>query len=92
VEFAGSEVLDVFLRQGAGGPYKLAGDYVWSNQRLPYSQSGQWGYFRVLPAGDQRILPLTSGVVGGQKAEAEPALPIATVTSGPVTAEAPALK
>ncbi|TAL09237.1 MAG: hypothetical protein EPO02_10750 [Nitrospirae bacterium] len=77
VEFAGSEVLDVFLRQGAGGPYRLVGDYIWSNQRLPYSQSGQWGYLRVLPAGDQRILPLTSGAVGAQKAEAPPEAPLA---------------
>ncbi|MEW6544345.1 MAG: multicopper oxidase domain-containing protein [Nitrospirota bacterium] len=70
VEYSGSETLDVFLRGGAGGPYKLAGDYVWSNQRLPYTQSGQWGYFRVLPAGDQRILPLTSNSVGAKQAEA----------------------
>ena len=87
VEFAGSETLDVFLRQGAGGPYRLAGDYVWSNQRLPYSQSGQWGYLRVLPAGDQRILPLTSGAVGGQRAEVQPETPVATPTAGPATAE-----
>ena len=91
VEFAGSEVLDAFLREGAGGPYRLAGDYVWSNQRLPYSQSGQWGYFRVLPVGDQRILPLSSGVVGGQKAQVEPAPPIAMPISGTST-EAQMLK
>ena len=60
VEYSGSEVLDVFLRQGAGGPFRLEGDYLWSNQRLPYTQSGQWGYFRVLPTGDQRILPLSN--------------------------------
>jgi hypothetical protein len=91
VEFASSEVLDVFLRQGAGGPYRLTGDYVWSNQRLPYSQSGQWGYFRVLPAGDQRILPLTSGAVGAQKAEAGPPA-LATPTAGPSMAEARSLQ
>ncbi|HZS11956.1 MAG TPA: hypothetical protein VFA38_06880, partial [Nitrospirales bacterium] len=72
VEYAGSETLDVFLRQGAGGPFKLAGDYLWSNQRLPYTQSGQWGYLRVLPAGDQRILPLGAGGAAGKRAEAEP--------------------
>ena len=87
VEFAGSEVLDVFLRQGAGGPYRLAGDYVWSNQRLPYSQSGQWGYFRVLPAGDQKILPLTTGAAGGQRADVQPETPVATPIAGPATAE-----
>jgi len=57
VGFGGSEVIDAFI-PAAGGDYHLPGDYVWNNQRLPYSQSGQWGYFRVLPAGDQRLLPL----------------------------------
>jgi len=61
VEFAGSETLDAFIKS-AGGPYLIPGDYVWSNQRLPYSQSGQWGYLRVLPAGDPRVLPLTKSV------------------------------
>jgi hypothetical protein len=60
VEFSGSETLDAFI-SAAGGPYQRTGDYVWSNQRLPYSQSGQWGYFRVLPGNDQRILPLDGG-------------------------------
>jgi hypothetical protein len=36
VEFSGSEGLDVFL-PSAGGKWALAGDYVWSNGRLPYS-------------------------------------------------------
>ncbi len=57
VEFSGSETLDAFI-PAAGGPYQRTGDYVWSNQRLPYSQSGQWGYLRVLPGTDQRILSL----------------------------------
>jgi FtsP/CotA-like multicopper oxidase with cupredoxin domain len=69
VEFAGSEILDVFIRGGAGGPYRQVGDFVWSNQRLPYTQSGQWGYFRVLPAGDSRIQPL--GIVGTGAKRAE---------------------
>ncbi len=73
VEYAGSETLDVFLRGGAGGPYRLPGDYVWSNARLPYTQSGQWGYLRVLPAGDQRILPLNGAGAGIKRTEAEPA-------------------
>jgi len=72
VEYSGSETLDVFLRQGAGGPYRLVGDYLWSNQRLPYTQSGQWGYFRVLPAGDQRILPLSKDEVGAKRAQLQP--------------------
>lgn len=61
VEFAGSETLDVFI-PSAGGRDMLPADYVWNNQRLPYSQSGQWGYLRVLPKNDQRILPLERGV------------------------------
>jgi hypothetical protein len=68
VEFAGSETLDAFIKS-AGGPYRLPGDYVWSNQRLPYSQSGQWGYFRVLPLGDPRILPLSKNVTDDRRTE-----------------------
>jgi hypothetical protein len=70
VEFSGSETLDVFI-PSAGGPYRLAGDYVYSNQRLPYSQSGQWGYMRVLPAGDKRLQPLSAGGVGSKHADAD---------------------
>jgi hypothetical protein len=67
VEFSGSEGLDVFL-PSAGGKWALAGDYVWSNGRLPYSQSGQWGYLRVLPSTDQRILPLSGSVSSNKQA------------------------
>ena len=74
VEYAGSETLDVFLRGGAGGPYRQVGDFVWSNQRLPYTQSGQWGYLRVLPAGDNRIQPLGGASVGSKRAEEKPAV------------------
>jgi manganese oxidase len=49
----------------------LPGDYVYSNQRLPYSQSGQWGYMRVLPSGDNRLQPLGAGGVGSKHAAAE---------------------
>ena len=70
VEFAGSEGLDVFL-PSAGGTWALAGDYVWSNGRLPYSQSGQWGYLRVLPANDQRILPLGGSSMSQRHVEGE---------------------
>src|SRR4030095_2718445 len=69
VEYAGSEVLDVFIRGGAGGPYRQTGDFVWSNNRLPYAQSGQWGYLRVLPTGDARLQPL--GVPGSGVKQAE---------------------
>jgi hypothetical protein len=80
VEFAGSETLDAFIKS-AGGPYRMTGDYVWSNQRLPFSQSGQWGYLRVLPVGDQRLLPLSGTVTGLKKADtpgSEPLVPIAS--------------
>jgi hypothetical protein len=36
---------------------------------MPYTQAGQWGYLRVLPVGDRRILPLNSGGPGGRTAE-----------------------
>ncbi|HEX7765620.1 MAG TPA: hypothetical protein VF443_02835, partial [Nitrospira sp.] len=70
VEFAGSESIDAFL-PSAGGPFRMQGDYVWSNQRLPYSQSGQWGYLRVLPPGDQRIKSLAESRAGMQQADVE---------------------
>ena len=79
VEFSGSEVLDAFV-SSAGGPYRLPGDYVYSNQRLPYSQSGQWGYLRVLPSGDQRLLPLAGAGAGMRSAsldQAAHAIPVA---------------
>jgi hypothetical protein len=71
VEFASSEGLDVYL-SSAGGRNANSGDYVWSNGRLNYAQSGQWGYFRVLPPNDQRIQPLRgSAPAGSSTAELE---------------------
>jgi len=69
LQFGGSEHLDVFLKEGAGGPFRLPGDYVWQNHRMPYAQAGQWGYLRVLPAEDHRILPLNSRGAGTKTAE-----------------------
>ncbi len=57
-QFSGSETVDIHIRS-AGGVAQLPGDYTWMNQRLAYSRSGQWGYFKVLPEGDSRILPLS---------------------------------
>jgi hypothetical protein len=68
-EFGGSENLDAYIKEGAGGPFHIPGDYVWQNHRMPYAQAGQWGYLRVLPVGDRRILPLNSGEVSGRTAE-----------------------
>lgn len=81
VEFAGSETIDVLI-PSAGGNDMLPGDYVWNNQRLPYSQSGQWGYLRVLPKNDQRIVPLEGGARDVKQALVNPeeggrALPVA---------------
>ena len=70
LQFGGSEYMDVYLKEGAGGPFHLPGDYVWQNQRMPYAAAGQWGYLRVLPVGDHRILPLASGGPGNQTADA----------------------
>ncbi|MBI1821735.1 MAG: multicopper oxidase domain-containing protein [Nitrospirae bacterium] len=58
LQFGSSENLDVFIKEGAGGPYHIPGDYVWQDHRMPYMEAGEWGYLRVLPVGDQRILPL----------------------------------
>ena len=53
-----------------------------SNQRLPYSQSGQWGYVGVLPSGDTRLLPLTGTGAGTKSAEVDQpmihAIPVAS--------------
>ncbi len=73
VEFSGSEGIDVFV-PSAGGPYSMAGDYVYSNARLPYSQSGQWGYLRVLSKNDSRILPLSGAAPGVKEAQAPQSL------------------
>jgi FtsP/CotA-like multicopper oxidase with cupredoxin domain len=70
-EFGSSENLDVYIKDGAGGPYHIPGTYIWQNHRMPYTQAGQWGYLRVLPAGDRKILPLNGkAAVGGKTAEA----------------------
>ena len=61
LQFGGSEYLDVFLKEGAGGPFHIPGDYVWQNHRMPFAAAGQWGYLRVLPAGDRKLLPLNNG-------------------------------
>ncbi|MBI3802149.1 MAG: multicopper oxidase domain-containing protein [Nitrospirae bacterium] len=68
LQFGGSEYLDVYLKEGAGGPFHIPGDYVWQNHRMPFAAAGQWGYLRVLPAGDRKILPLNSGGPTGKTA------------------------
>ncbi len=80
VEFSGSETLDAFL-PSAGGMFPMPGDYVWSNQRLPYSQSGQWGLLRVLPIDDKRILPLMPQAPATKTADTELSGGLASKTS-----------
>jgi hypothetical protein len=58
MEFGGSEVINAYLTGGAGGPNRIVGDYLWKNQRPAFANAGQWGLFKVLPVGDQRIKPL----------------------------------
>jgi hypothetical protein len=87
LQFGGSEYLDVYLKEGAGGPFALPGDYIWQNHRMPYAAAGQWGYLRVLPAGDRKLLPLNRGGIGTQTAEApstEEAVPAARVEQTPL--------
>ena len=68
-EFGSGEYVEAYIKEGAGGPYHIPGTYIWQNHRMPFAQAGQWGYIRVLPAGDRRILPLNSGGPGKQQAE-----------------------
>ena len=37
---------------------ELGEGHLWKNQRPAYMHAGQWGLFKVLPAGDRQILPL----------------------------------
>ena len=69
MEFGGSEVINAYLTGGAGGPNKLVGDYMWKNQRPAFANAGQWGLFRVLPLGDQKILSLNAQGSAGKTAE-----------------------
>jgi hypothetical protein len=49
-QFGPTDTLELNFR--AGGPHAIAGDYMWSSERMPYSIAGQWGILRVLsPSG-----------------------------------------
>ena len=71
MEFGGSEVINAYLNGGAGGPNKVAGDYLWKNQRPAYMNAGQWGLFRVLPVDDRQILPLNPQTPDTRKVESD---------------------
>jgi hypothetical protein len=81
MEFGGSEVINAHLTGGAGGPNKVVGDYLWKNQRPAFANAGQWGLFKVLPADDQRILPLTPQIPPTKTAEDDRGEEVATHTS-----------
>jgi len=70
VQLGGLEVANVSLDGGAGGPARLAGDYIYGDHREPYREAGLWGMFRVLAGGGAlRRLPGTgSGSSGPQTA------------------------
>ena len=83
MEFGGSEVINAYLNGGAGGPNKVAGEYLWKNQRPAFMNAGQWGLFQVLPSGDRRILPLTPQGPETRTAETDsPGEPARTSVSG----------
>jgi hypothetical protein len=64
-EFGGGEYIQAFIT--AGGTYRNPGTYLWLNARTPYQQAGQWGYLKVLPAGEKSILPLGDATPQGVK-------------------------
>ncbi len=70
-EFGGGEYIQAFITEGAGGAYHNPGTYLWLNARTPYQQAGQWGYFKVLPKGDNSILPLGNVTPKGVSASNE---------------------
>ena len=55
-EFGAGEYIQAFVN--AVGAYSNPGTYLWLDSRTPYQQAGQWGYCKVLPAGERSILPL----------------------------------
>ncbi len=69
-EFGGGEYIQAFFT--AGGTYQNPGTYLWLNARTPYQQAGQWGYMKVLPAGERSILPLGSVSPKGVKSASNP--------------------
>jgi hypothetical protein len=81
MEFGGSEVINAYLTGGAGGPNRIAGDYLWKNQRPAFANAGQWGLFKVLPVDDRRILHLTPQVPATKTAENQIGEAVVTPTS-----------
>ena len=77
VEYAGSEVLDVFIR-GARVDRTVRLEISCGRTAAADAQSGQWGYLRVLPTSDSRLQPLGDQGMGAKRAATElqpPAIP-----------------
>ncbi len=55
-QFGGAERSNLYIT--AGGAFAMPGDYTWMNIRMPYMESGQWGFLRVLPTEDKTITAL----------------------------------
>ena len=83
VEFSGSEVLDAFV-PSAGGPYRCPVTMCTATSGCRTRKSGQWGYLRVLPAGDQRLLPLAGAGAGMKSASLDDAAQVIPVTASSV--------
>jgi len=47
IQIGALEAITIDLAGGAGGPARIAGDYLYGNHREPYRSAGLWGYFRV---------------------------------------------
>ena len=70
VQAGGLEVVTISLKDGAGGPERLPGDYLYGDHRQPFREAGLWGLFRVYPAEDaslpiQRLSCGANGCPGG---------------------------
>ncbi|MBI4201485.1 MAG: multicopper oxidase domain-containing protein [Chloroflexi bacterium] len=48
VQVGALEAVTLTLADGAGGPGRMPGDYLYGDHREPYREAGLWGIFRVL--------------------------------------------
>ncbi|MBT4522145.1 MAG: multicopper oxidase domain-containing protein, partial [Halieaceae bacterium] len=60
-QFGPAETLE--LNFTAGGPHHIAGEYMWSSERMTYAIAGQWGILRVKPrAGAPKKMQAASSI------------------------------
>ena len=71
-QFGAGEWIQAFLPKRCRRDVSQSATYLWLNARTPYQQAGQWGYFKVLPAGDRSILPLGGATPGNLKSASKP--------------------